>query len=223
MPNRLFVGNVLPSQGEGMEGDPTFDFSTEESKKMNMDGIPIRIEHEPGLAVGKVKRSWTDNDGKKWIVGELENNSMESIYANHAIVPDSRGHTLYKGLSLQHVHRQYSNGSSSKHPIEVSICTEPRRENCYIRAVSETKKNDYIAHKASKYNNSMSDSNVQNTQPTSQEISAPVVETPVTNTSNSTPGTTSESVPVPTNTPSVEGAALARTPEELKNLVMTED
>ena len=87
-----------------------------------------------------MKRSWTDNDGKKWIVGELENNSMESIYANHAIVPDSRGHTLYKGLSLQHVHRQYSNGSSSKHPIEVSICTEPRRENCYIRAVSETKK-----------------------------------------------------------------------------------
>ena len=50
------------------------------------------------------------------------------------------GNTLYKGLSLQHVHRQYSNGSSTKHPIEVSICTEPRRENCYIRAVSETKK-----------------------------------------------------------------------------------
>ena len=69
----------------------------------------------------------------------------------------------------------------------------------------------------------MSDSNVQNTQPTSQEISAPSVETPVTNTSNSTPGTTSESVPVPTNAPSVEASEQARNPEELMKLVMKQE
>ena len=95
MPNKtLFVGNVLPPSGHHPEGDPTFDFNTKESKNMDLSGVPIRIEHEPGLAVGHVKKSWVENNGQKWIMGELDNNTLESNYANHAITPDSRGHTL---------------------------------------------------------------------------------------------------------------------------------
>jgi hypothetical protein len=158
MPDKtLFVGNVLPPSGHSVEGDPTFDFNTKESKNMDLRGVPIRIEHEPGLAVGHVTKSWVENNGKKWIIGELDNDTLESNYANHAITPDSRGHTLYKGLSLQHVHTQFSDGNTSKRPVEISICTEPRRPDCYIRSVSKRKKNDYIAHKASIISKPMTD------------------------------------------------------------------
>tara|TARA_A100001015_G_scaffold315824_1_gene428580 strand:+ start:4340 stop:5617 length:1278 start_codon:yes stop_codon:yes gene_type:complete len=173
MPNKtLFVGNVLPPTGENIEGDPTFDFNTKESSEMDLKGVPIRIEHEPGLAVGHVKKSWVESNGQKWIMGELDNNTLESSYANHAIVPDSKGNTLYKGLSLQHVHTQYSNGNSSKKPVEISICTEPRRPDCFIRAVSKRKKNDYIAHKASILSKPMSDTN-QTQQNIQSEITTP--------------------------------------------------
>ena len=42
----LFVGNVLPPTGVDTENDPTFDFSSEESKNLQLKDIPIRIEHE---------------------------------------------------------------------------------------------------------------------------------------------------------------------------------
>ena len=48
-----------------VKNDPTFDFTKSESQTMDLNDIPIRIEHEEGLAVGKVKRNWTDSNGKK--------------------------------------------------------------------------------------------------------------------------------------------------------------
>lgn len=204
MPNKtLFVGNVLPPSGHKIEGDPTFDFNTKESKSMDLRGVPIRIEHEPGLAVGHVKKSWVESNGQKWIMGELDNNTLESNYANHAITPDSRGHTLYKGLSLQHVHTQYSDGNTSKRPIEISICTEPRRPDCYIRCVSKRKKNDYIAHKASLLSKPMSDT-IQSQQTTQQEStnSVSVTETPAVQQTVTAPATTDNSAvetPAPSN------------------------
>lgn len=144
-----FIGNVLPPTGHKPEGDHTFDFTQEEARNMDLTGIPIRIEHADSLPVGKVTKQWTTKNGEKWIIAEIENKDLASNYANHAIQPDSRGHTLYKGLSLQHVHQQWTDGTTFKRPVEVSICTQPRRPDCYIRAVSKTKKNEYIAHKAS--------------------------------------------------------------------------
>ena len=61
-----FVGNVLPSSDAPGENDHTFDFTREESCGMDLSNVPIRLEHEEGLAVGHVKRDWTDDDGKKW-------------------------------------------------------------------------------------------------------------------------------------------------------------
>lgn len=162
-----FVGNVLPSSSAPGEDDPTFDFTNDESRQMNLRDVPIRIEHEEGLAVGSVKRDWTDSDGKKWILGKVNSNTLESRYASHAIQPSSSGHTLYKGLSLQHVHTSFSNGSTAKRPVEVSLCVEPRRPGCDITCVDRSKKKEYITHLASRQN--MSESIVDSTPETSTE------------------------------------------------------
>jgi len=171
-----FVGNVLPSSSEPGEDDPTFDFTNDESRQMNLRDVPIRIEHEEGLAVGTVQRDWTDSDGKKWILGKVNSDTLESRYASHAIQPSSSGHTLYKGLSLQHVHTSFSNGSTAKRPIEVSLCVEPRRPGCDITCVDRSKKKEYITHLASRQN--MSESLVESTPETTTEtIAEPVQET----------------------------------------------
>lgn len=95
-----FVGNVLPSADDPGENDSTFDFTKEESQSLSLRDVPIRLEHEEGLAVGSVQRDWTDNDGKKWILGKVDDNTLEGRFASNAIQPCSSGHTLYSGLSL---------------------------------------------------------------------------------------------------------------------------
>ena len=148
--NIRFIGNVLPATGWKVEGDSTFDFNNDESRRMDLEGVPLRIEHLGSLPIGKVTKSWDGKNGSKWIMGEIERNKgLSSLFANHAVKPDSNGNTLYPGLSLQHVHQSWADGTTNKRPVEISICAEPRRPDCYIRAVSETGKNEYIAHKAS--------------------------------------------------------------------------
>tara|TARA_B100000780_G_C21110261_1_gene448612 strand:- start:1047 stop:2222 length:1176 start_codon:yes stop_codon:yes gene_type:complete len=184
-----FVGNVLPPSSDPGEDDPTFDFTTDESKNMNLRNVPIRLEHEEGLAVGSVQRDWTDSDGKKWILGKVESNSLESRFAEHAIKPSSFGHTLYKGLSLQHVHTSFSNGETSKRAIEVSLCADPRRPGCNVTCVNETKKKEYITHLASNQNMSSEPTSapIENTTPvetTPVSVAAPVAETETANPAN---------------------------------------
>tara|TARA_B100001559_G_C16469424_1_gene608212 strand:- start:186 stop:1376 length:1191 start_codon:yes stop_codon:yes gene_type:complete len=152
MPSTYFVGNVLPESSAPGEDDKTFDFTNSESRNMSLDNVPIRIEHEEGLAVGSVSRHWTDDNGKKWILGKVNHDTLEGRYASHAIQPSSDGHTLYKGLSLQHVHTSFSDGSTAKRAIEVSLCVEPRRPGCEVTHVDATKKKEYITHLASRQN-----------------------------------------------------------------------
>ena len=141
---------------------------------MNLRDVPIRIEHEEGLAVGTVQRDWTDSDGKKWILGKVDSNTLEGLYAGHAIQPSSSGHTLYKGLSLQHVHTSFSNGSTTKRPIEVSLCVEPRRPGCDITCVDRSKKKEYITHLASRQN--MSEASIVSETPVETTTSESPVE-----------------------------------------------
>ncbi len=170
----FFVGNVLPPTTDPGEDDPTFDFTTSESKNMSLKNVPIRLEHEEGLSVGSVQRDWTDGDGKKWILGKVDSNTLESRFATHAIKPSSSGHTLYKGLSLQHVHTSFRNGTTSKRAVEVSLCVEPRRAGCGVTcvdesSVDESKKKEYITHLASKQNMSAEPiSQLENTSEVSQ-------------------------------------------------------
>ena len=171
-----FVGNVLPATSDPGEDDPTFDFTTDESKNMQLRDVPIRLEHEEGLAVGSVQRDWTDADGKKWILGKVDSDTLEGRFAEHAIQPSSCGHTLYKGLSLQHVHTSFSNGATSKRAIEVSLCAEPRRPGCSVTCVDETKKKEYITHRASKQIMSAEQTTapVENVAPVEPPAAAPV-------------------------------------------------
>lgn len=176
-----FVGNVLPSSDAPGENDHTFDFTKKESLDMDLSDVPIRLEHEEGLAVGHVKRDWTDTDGKKWILGEVKEDTLEGRFASNAIQPSSSGHTLYKGLSLQHVHTSFRDGSTSKRAIEVSLCTEPRRPGCSVTSVQATKKKEYITHLASRQNMSAelntTSAPEQNTEVVEAPASAPVAET----------------------------------------------
>ena len=187
MPETYFVGNVLPASDHAdKEGDDTFDFNLNESKNISLKDIPIRIEHEEGLAVGQVERDWTDSDGKKWILGKVHDNTLESRYATHAIQPSSSGHTLYKGLSLQHVHTSFRDGSTAKRAIEVSLCTEPRRPGCEVTCVDQSKKMEYITHLASRQNMSAEPvTNAPEANPTETLAAEPVAETPVVQESTS--------------------------------------
>lgn len=192
MPETYFVGNVLPASDHAdKEGDDTFDFNLNESKNISLKDIPIRIEHEEGLAVGQVERDWTDSDGKKWILGKVHDNTLESRYAAHAIQPSSSGHTLYKGLSLQHVHTSFRDGSTAKRAIEVSLCTEPRRPGCEVTCVDQSKKMEYITHLASRQNMSAEPvTNAPEADPTETLAAEPVAETPVVQ--ESTPAVSAE-------------------------------
>jgi len=169
-----FVGNVLPSSDAPGENDPTFDFSKSEAQSLKLNDVPIRIEHEEGLAVGHVRRDWTDSDGKKWILGEVDDSTLEGRYASHAIKPSSTGHTLYKGLSLQHVHTSFRDGSTAKRAVEVSLCVEPRRPGCEVACVDRTKKKEYITHLASRQ--TMSAEPTPATTPEQVEAVAPAAE-----------------------------------------------
>jgi len=217
--NIRFIGNVLPATGHRPEGDSTFDFNSDESRRLDLVGVPLRIEHQGSLPIGKVTKSWDGKNGSKWIMGEIENEKgFASLYANHAIKPDSKGHTLYKGLSLQHVHQAWADGTTNKRPVEISICGEPRRPDCYIRAVSETGKNEYIAHKAS-VNSTMATE--QSNAPTTTET--PTESTPVNDAVGTTP---TESAPVETAPPSQEEQAarnVANSQEELMKMFLAQD
>lgn len=181
-----FIGNVLPDADQPGENDPTFDFKPEEASAMSLKGVPIRIEHSEKLQVGTVTRDWSTKDGKKWVVGRLDHSTVDGNYAGKSIRPSKKsGHTLYTGLSLKHAYRRYADGRSVKAPVEVSLCTKPRRPNCKIYTTSKpkTKKNDYIVHSASSKTMS-SEAPVQNTQETtSNETPVEATETTVDTTS----------------------------------------
>lgn len=211
-----FIGNVLPDTNQAGENDPTFDFKKEEASSLRLKGIPIRIEHNEKLQVGTVTRDWSTKDGKKWVIGRLDHSTLDGNYADKCIRPSKKsGHTLYTGLSLKHAYRRYSDGRSEKAPLEVSLCTKPRRANCKIYKTSKpkTKKNDYIVHTAS--SKSMSSE-------TPQQTTESVTETaPSTKAPAEAPAT---EAPVE-QTPAVEEAPSTDVPatEELMQMVVNQE
>ena len=218
----FFVGNVLPSSDAPGEDDDTFDFTKKESTDISLRDVPIRLEHEEELAVGYVKRDWTDSDGKKWILGHVNEDTLEGRYASNAIRPSSSGHTLYKGLSLQHVHTSFRDGSTSKRAIEVSLCAEPRRPGCEVACVDSTKKKEYITHFASRQNMSAEPTSMS-VQEQTTEVQAPVetVETTSEADSQSAPTNQEELMKLVIDQESELGStktALEKAHEELKKL-----
>lgn len=165
-----FVGNVLsPTLTQPEQNDPTFAFTYGEGQ-MDMNGIPICMEHDEKMQVGTIKQSWNQLDGSKWIVGKIDDMSMFGHFARNAVQKSSNGTRYYTGLSLTHTHTQYANGKTEKAPVEVSLCVDPRRSDCRIMFVDESELNALDQRKISTYKASVK----------TKKMSAPVLDTPMT-------------------------------------------
>lgn len=127
-----FCGKVL---SDAKENNPAFDFTDAETRILKLKGLPVRIEHQDKLKVGKISHEWVDKRNHKWVIGKMDLDSYHSHYAHHGMRPSSKGHVLYGGLSLQHHVYRDSKGNRIKIPIEVSICREPRRDGCIVSDV----------------------------------------------------------------------------------------
>lgn len=160
---RWFIGSVLSpyEKEENAENDRTFGFSRHEADTLNLENIPVRMEHHPDMEVGRIVKSFSAEDGSKWVVGKLTGDGFQNKFSQHAIDNDPvTGKPYYEGLSLQHAHIQLASDKKQvcrKEAIEVSLVCEPRRSDCRIAFVdsddmpnsSQIKKTQYILKKAS--------------------------------------------------------------------------
>tara|TARA_B100000902_G_scaffold40583_2_gene48186 strand:+ start:401 stop:1711 length:1311 start_codon:yes stop_codon:yes gene_type:complete len=193
--NIYFTGKVLNVKEIASDNAKSFRFSDEERQQLNLKGLPIRLEHEDNLEVGTIKTSWNKN-GEHWVFGSINKQSIPATFAKHALMKGADGNQkpYYTGLSLQHLHREFPNGTTEKKGIEVSLCTDPRRPNCNIiwtsTPQSQTNNNTYkLVQQLASKNRIMTNS--ETTPNTTQENTQ--VEQP-----SETSGATSMQVEAPT-------------------------
>ena len=144
-----FVGKILNQKEDPDDNAKTFAFSKTERASLakQLRGIPVQMEHEDSLKVGEITNAWRDAKDQFWVYGKLNGDDLKSTFAKHAVQKKGSNKAYYGGLSLQHVHREYKDGSSEKSPIEVSLVVEPRRRNCdivWVSATEPTKQENYI-------------------------------------------------------------------------------
>lgn len=186
--NVYFVGKVLNQKEAPDDSAKSFVFTKTERASLakQLRGIPVQMEHEDGLKVGEIKNAWRDAKDQFWVYGQLSGKDLKSTFAKHAVQQKGSNKAYYAGLSLQHVHREWKDGSTEKSPIEVSLVVEPRRKNCDIVWVSNqkaTNKSNYIGivHSASSKNTPEQANNmsaITEAAPATPATEAPV-ETPV--------------------------------------------
>lgn len=197
---KYFIGNVLsPTETQPEQEDPTFAFTKKEAFDLDLTGKPIRMEHHPEMEVGEIMRNWQAEDGSVWITGKLKDDTLESKFSQYAIEKNPlTGESYYTGLSLQHTHTQFASSKNSmKEGVEVSLCVNPRRQDCRIcfvdgdpnspKNLPKTKKIVYKIHSASFKQNM---SQVEQTPATQEQTP---VETPVVNETPPSESTESES------------------------------
>ena len=128
-----FIGNILTSHVDAAShperGVKAFHITPDEANAMDATGLPVHLEHAGNVKVGEVARSWNDTDGKKWVLANVDTSTIAGKYVRNDLGATS---PVYKGLSLQHIHTEYADGSATKRGLEVSICREPRRPGCQI-------------------------------------------------------------------------------------------
>lgn len=168
--NIYFTGKVLNVKELASDNAKSFRFSKQEREQLNLKGLPIRLEHEDNLEVGNIKTSWNKN-GEHWVFGSINKNNIPATFAKHALMQSGQtDKPYYTGLSLQHVHREYPDGTTEKKGIEVSLCTDPRRPNCNIVWTSaqnkQTNNNTYKLVKQLASSNSIDKTNNMTTETT---------------------------------------------------------
>lgn len=129
-----FLGNILQDRrAAGLHpesNDPSFNYNASEKIDLlrQLPNLPIRFEHSETLGdVGRVRTAWQSQDGRVWVVGELSDDGIASKFVSKTI--QSKQHV---GLSLGHEHTEFSDGSTRKRGLEVSICKQPRRPGCGV-------------------------------------------------------------------------------------------
>lgn len=136
-----FIGNILDSHAEADQhperSTKHFHITPGEAASIDATGLPVHLEHANNVQVGTVSRSWNDANGRKWVLGNVDTSSIAGKYVRNDLSSEA---PVYTGLSLQHIHREYNNGSSTKEGLEVSICKEPRRPGCRIVHASSASK-----------------------------------------------------------------------------------
>ncbi len=183
--NIYFTGKVLNVKELASDNAKSFRFSKQEREQLNLKGLPIRLEHEDNLEVGNIKTSWNKN-GEHWVFGSINKNNIPATFAKHALMQSGQtDKPYYTGLSLQHVHREYPDGTTEKKGIEVSLCTDPRRPNCNIVWTSaqnkQTNNNTYKLVKQLASSNSIDKTNNMTTETTEKTETQETQETPTTN------------------------------------------
>ena len=191
-----FIGNVLDSHEQAAKhpeaGKKHFHITPQEAKDMNATGLPVHLEHANNVKVGSVVRSWNDGDGKKWVMAKVDTDSIEGKFVRNDL---SAKTPVYGSLSLQHIYNEYTDGTSRKKPVEVSICKEPRRPGCKIvhasipsvhdsykgsdisQRMSDTTPSDNIAtENANTVSTESASKDAQPTEPSTTQLMAEVVE-----------------------------------------------
>ena len=134
----MFVARVLPPCNDAPDGlrEMAEEFTSAEASKLQLEGLPINIEHNDALCAGEVVRQWTDGDGSTMIMGKISGSGFTSELACNGL----EGGWL-ADVSLQHSYSIYSlpgeagnDGSLllSKCPIEVSLCAEGARDSTHV-------------------------------------------------------------------------------------------
>lgn len=142
-----FIGNVLTSH-EVSNAHPErdkeyFHVTPEEAAGMDITGLPVHLEHAENVQVGNVQRTWDDPDGTKWVVANIDTTTIEGKFVRNDLASET---PVYGSLSLQHMYRKYADGKSTKEPLEISICKDPRRPGCTIVHSSSLRSSSTGAH-----------------------------------------------------------------------------
>jgi hypothetical protein len=180
--NVYFVGKVLNRTEAPDDRAKSFVFTKTERASLakQLRGIPVQMEHEDGLKVGEIKNAWRDANDQFWVYGQLSGKDLKSTFAKHAVQEKGSNKAYYAGLSLQHVHREWKDGSTEKAPIEVSLVVEPRRKNCDIVWVSNqkaTNKSNYIGIVQAASSQQTSNMSAPTTEPAMENpVEAPAAE-----------------------------------------------
>lgn len=114
-------GTVLPKATDNITNIAD-EFTPQEMKLMRLSGLPIHVDHKGG-SVGKILHDWVGEDGRKYVVGEIDTKS--SLFAALTGCRIARG--ALPDFSLTHLFEIGQNGLTkdlyySKTPVEVSVC-----------------------------------------------------------------------------------------------------
>jgi hypothetical protein len=131
----MFAGTVLPPTGQNLiaaDAERSFHVRDDEKAELcrSLVGKPVRFEHEPDLTAGEIKSAYVRGDGSIAVVGSMNKATLTADYLRNCMVSNNG---KYHGLSLCHEWECCAaNATDRKRPLEVSLCTQPKRPGCHV-------------------------------------------------------------------------------------------